>query len=301
MKEYEFIGKTVESAVEEGLKTLNLKEEEAEYTVLEEGKKGLFKSVPAKVRMWKKMTDGERAVDFLDGLFDILKITATTELIEDEESTKVNVITTGSYSVIGHCGEMLDALQILVGAVANIGREEYKRVVVDCEGYREKREFTLKKLAHRLAEKSVRLGRKVAIEPMSAYERRIIHAALSDSGEVETISEGTEPNRYVIIIPKNLKPGADRPIHSERRNERSGNGFNRNERRPVKKERKYGERWENRDSGRDRNRDRRDNRGPRRNGERSGNRPSPAAAKKTPFFGTYLGNSGSASEKNDKE
>ena len=128
MIEQEFIGKTVEAAVEEGLKTLNLSKEEAEITVLEEGKKGLFKSVPAKVSIRKKMTDGERAVEFLDKVFEILNIPVTNELTEDEENTKINVITTSSYSVIGHRGEILDSLQILAGAVANIGREDYKRV-----------------------------------------------------------------------------------------------------------------------------------------------------------------------------
>ena len=200
MKEYEFIGKSVEAAVEEGLKSLNLSKEEAEITVLEEGKKGLFKSTPAKVKICKKMTDGERAVEFLDGIMELLNIPATNELVENEENTKINVITTSTYSVIGHRGEILDSLQVLAGAVANIGREEYKRVVVDCENYREKREDTLKRLAQKLAEKAVRTGRKVSIEPMSPYERRIIHSALSESTEVKTVSEGKEPNRFIVTV-----------------------------------------------------------------------------------------------------
>ena len=138
MKEYEFTGKTVEEATEEGLKTLGLTREEAEVVVLEEGKKGLFKSVKAKVKISKKMTDGERAVEFLEGIYPLLGIAATNELDEDGEHTKINVIATNSYSVIGHRGEVLDALQVLAGAVANIGRDEYKRVVVDCENYLEK-------------------------------------------------------------------------------------------------------------------------------------------------------------------
>ena len=124
MTGYEFTGKTVEDAVEEGLKETGLTREEAEITVLEEGKKGLFKSVKAKVRIVKKKTDGERAVDFLDGVFEILNIAATNELVEDSEHTKINVITTHSDAVIGHRGEILDSLQVLAGAVANIGRDE---------------------------------------------------------------------------------------------------------------------------------------------------------------------------------
>ena len=278
MNEYEFTGKTVEEAVDEGLKALGLAREEAEVVVIEEGKKGLFKSVKAKVKISKKRTDGERAVEFLEGLFSILNIAATEELEEDEEHTKINVITTNSYSVIGHRGEILDALQVLAGAVANIGREEYKRVVVDCENYREKREETLKRLANKLAEKAVRTGRKLSLEPMSPYERRVIHSALADSTEVKTQSEGKEPNRYIVVIPNNLRPGFDR---FDRRG-----GFNRDRN------------FNNRDrGGRGFNKDRRDRND--RGGkpyEKRDRRDRPAggakpAAKRTPYFGTYLGNS----------
>jgi len=261
MKEFEFIGKTVELAIEEGLKTLQLTREEAEITVLEEGKNGLFKKIPAKIKMVKKMTDGERAVEFLDGVFNLLNVTATNELTEDEKGTKIQIITTQSYSVIGRRGEILDSLQTLAGAIANIGREDYKRVVVDCENYREKREETLKKLAQKLAEKAVKTGRKVAIEPMSPYERRIIHSALSDSTEVKTTSEGKEPNRFIVIIPNNLKPGADKPIRSDRKG--GGKKFNGDKKQFNKN-------------------------GNRRGGNRPQGKP---AAKRAPFFGTYLGNS----------
>lgn len=283
MKEYEFTGKTVEEAVEEGLKELGLSREEAEICVLEEGKKGLFKSVKARVKIFKKITDGERAVEFLDGLYPLLNIAAANELEEDEEHTKINVIATNSYSVIGHRGEILDALQVLAGAVANIGREEYKRVVVDCENYREKREETLKRLANKLAEKAVRTGRKLSLEPMTPYERRVIHSALADSTEVKTQSEGKEPNRYIVVIPNNLRPGSDRFDRRERRggyNDR-GRGDRRDDRRGgYNKDRREGKPYD------------RERRGGRDNrGSSYGAKP---AAKRTPYFGTYLGNSNAA-------
>lgn len=283
MKEYEFTGKTVEEAVEEGLKELGLSREEAEICVLEEGKKGLFKSVKARVKISKKITDGERAVEFLDGLYPLLNIAAANELEEDEEHTKINVIATNSYSVIGHRGEILDALQVLAGAVANIGREEYKRVVVDCENYREKREETLKRLANKLAEKAVRTGRKLSLEPMTPYERRVIHSALADSTEVKTQSEGKEPNRYIVVIPNNLRPGSDRFDRRERRggyNDR-GRGDRRDDRRGgYNKDRREGKPYD------------RERRGGRDNrGSSYGAKP---AAKRTPYFGTYLGNSNAA-------
>ena len=226
MTEMEFTGKTVDEAIATGLQTMGLKREEADIVVLEEGKKGgLFsKGIKACVRISRKKTDGERAVAFLEGVFDILHVTATTELDENAENTRINVITPNTYALIGHRGEVLDSLQVLAGAVANIGREEYKRVVVDCEGYRDKREQTLRRLANKLAEKAVRLGRKVAIEPMTPYERRIIHSTLADSTEVKTTSEGKEPNRFVVVIPNNLRPGADRP---DRRGARPRFGENR--------------------------------------------------------------------------
>ena len=182
MKEYEFSAKTVEEAIEEGLAALNLTREQAEIAVLEEGKKGgLFsKGVKARVKIGKKMSDGERAVQFLEGLFPLMNVTATAEA-EEGEQVHINILTQNSYAVIGHRGEILDAMQVLAGAVANIGRDEYERVVVDCEDYRAKREQTLCRLAGRIAEKAVRTGRKVSLEPMTPYERRIIHSALADN------------------------------------------------------------------------------------------------------------------------
>lgn len=301
MNDYEFTGKTVDEAVDEGLKTLGLARDEAEIQVLDEGKKGgLFtKGVKARVRISRKKTDGERAVEFLDGMFELLGITATTELEEgdENENTKINVVTPNTYALIGHRGEMLDALQVLAGAVANTGREEYKRVVVDCEGYREKREETLKRLANKLAEKAVRLGRKLSLEPMTPYERRIIHAALADSTEVKTASEGKEPNRYIVVIPNNLRPGAERyerrsgfnrdrrPYSRDKREKPYNRDRNASYDREKREDRPYGERREDRYGDREKRggyRDRREDK-PRASGL--------PRSKRQPYFGTFLGNS----------
>ncbi len=301
MNDYEFTGKTVDEAVDEGLKTLGLARDEAEIQVLDEGKKGgLFtKGVKARVRISRKKTDGERAVEFLDGMFELLGITATTELEEgdENENTKINVVTPNTYALIGHRGEMLDALQVLAGAVANTGREEYKRVVVDCEGYREKREETLKRLANKLAEKAVRLGRKLSLEPMTPYERRIIHAALAVSTEVKTASEGKEPNRYIVVIPNNLRPGAERyerrsgfnrdrrPYSRDKREKPYNRDRNASYDREKREDRPYGERREDRYGDREKRggyRDRREDR-PRASGL--------PRSKRQPYFGTFLGNS----------
>lgn len=242
----EFTGKTVDEAVEKGLKELGIERENADIRILEEGKKKLFGSVKARVEIAAKTvaaeapvsvsntsgaTDGERTVEFLEGLFKLLKITACTELVSEGEKVEINVTAANTTSIIGKHGAMLDAIQTLAGAVANTGRDDYKRVVVDCENYRENREVTLNKLAENLAQKSIRLGKKIRLEPMNPYERRIIHAALSEREGVSTLSEGKEPNRYIVIVPDNLED-PDAPAIAARndrdRRDRRDRGYGRN-------------------------------------------------------------------------
>ena len=267
-----FTGKTVDEAIEAGLNELDLTREQVEIEVLEEGKKKIFGGVKAKVKITKKLSDGARAVEFIEGLWEILGINAVTELVTDGEKIEINVTSTDSNKVIGRHGEVLDAVQCLAGAVSNIGRETYKKVVVDCENYREGREKTLIELANRLAAKAVDKQRRVTLEPMNPYERRVIHSALSENGDVKTISSGKEPARFIIIIPNNEKP------YEARRGDRGG----RSDRR---------ERGGRKDS---KPRDRRERSG--------GNRSSGggAKAKKEIHFGTFLGNSGAGGEKGEE-
>lgn len=204
-----FQGKTIEDAIKQGLLTLNIDKEQADIKVLEEPQKGFLGigGKDAKVEVSKKESDGERAVDFLNGIFDILKLPATTELKDNDGKFEIELITTNPTAIIGYRGEVLDALQTLASAAANIGNEEYKKVTLNCENYREKREETLKALAVRVAEKAVKYGRKFALEPMNPFERKIIHSALTENDKVKTESQGVEPNRYVVVVPENLKEG----------------------------------------------------------------------------------------------
>ena len=266
MEEFIFTAKTAEEAIEEGLKALNITRDQAEIVVLEEGKKKLFGAVKAKVKITKKLSDGARAVEFIDGLMEILGIQAVTELISDGEKIEINVTSSDSNKVIGRHGEVLDAVQCLAGAVSNIGRDVYKKVVVDCENYRAGREQTLINLAHKLAAKAVEKQRRVTLEPMNPYERRVIHSALSENEEVKTISSGKEPARFIVIIPNNEKP------YEPRRDKGGRNG----------------------DRGRGDRRSRGDRRG---NGGRSGSSSGGASrGKKEIHFGTFLGNSGNTGE-----
>ncbi len=232
MEQKVFTGKTVEEAVAAGLAELGVSAEDVEIEVLEEGKKkkGLFgKEVPAKVGLTvkEKLTDGQRAVKFLEGLLPLLGTEATPVLSDEDEKIVITLTATSAKGVIGRRGEVIDAIQTIAGAVANTGRKEYKRVVVDCENYREEREETLRRVALKLAAKAVRIGKRVRLEPMNPYERRIIHSTLADSEEVTTRSEGKEPARYVVITPKNMRPyeKRDRDRHGKGRfDKRDGHG-----------------------------------------------------------------------------
>ena len=202
-----FTGRTVEEAVAAGLEALGVQREDVEIEVLDEGKKRLIGSKPAQVRLTvvEKKTDGERAVAFLEGLLPLIGTEAAVELKGEDEKIVIELTAASAKGIIGRRGEIIDALQTLAGAVANTGRKEYKRVVVDCENYREDREETLRRVANKLAAKAVRLGKRVRLEPMNPYERRIIHATLVDNPDVTTKSEGKEPQRFVVIIHKNLR------------------------------------------------------------------------------------------------
>ena len=201
-----FTGKTVEEAVKVGLETLGVKESDVTVEVLDEGKKRLIGSKPAQVKLTViERTDGERAVEFLEGLFPLIGEEVHAELKGEDEKIVIELTATSAKNIIGRRGEVIDAVQTLAGAVANIGRKDYKRVVVDCENYREDREETLKRVANKLAAKAVRLGKRVRLEPMNPYERRIIHSALVDNPDVTTKSEGKEPARFVVIVPKNMR------------------------------------------------------------------------------------------------
>lgn len=283
-----YYGKTVEEAIEEGLKELGLDREQADIRVVEEPKKGFLglNSKKAEVEVNAKKSDGERAKEFLEGLFPIMNVNAKCNLVEEDEKIVIDLIAERSQQVIGYRGETLDALQTLAGAVANIGRDDYRRVVVDCENYREKREETLKGLAEKLAAKAVAEGRKVILEPMAPYERRIIHSALADSKDVTTESEGKEPARRVVIVPNELL--SDEPIDASFKGKR--NGGSKGNDRTTRYGDRGGYRGNNRDGGYRGNRGGfrgRDGGYNRDRGERAPRQPRP----KTSGWGTFLGNS----------
>ncbi len=199
--------KTVQEAVELALEELGAQREDVEIEVLEEGNKGIFGigGKNARVKVSLLSTRSDVAVDFLADVLTRMNVEVDIEKTEDDESIQIKITGKDSGIIIGRRGETLDALQYLTSLVVNKQREDYKRVTLDIENYRQKREDTLEKLADRLAERVIKYRRSVTLEPMNPYERRIIHSTLQNNNMVETHSVGEEPNRKVVIT---LKQGA---------------------------------------------------------------------------------------------
>lgn len=128
-------------------------------------------------------------------------IRCRVDVTEDEESITASCSGAELGLLIGKHGQTIDALQYLANAIAFRGEAEHKRVIVDAEGYRERRRATLESLAERSAERALETGEPVELEPMTAAERRVVHEFLKDHGGVSTRSEGAEPNRYVVVLP----------------------------------------------------------------------------------------------------
>ena len=140
---------------------------------------------------------------FLMELTKLMGVDVTIDMGTDAEGNVYGYINGDTLGIlIGRRGETLDAVQYLTSLKVNRGREGYTRVTLDTENYRAKREDTLIRLANRMANRALRTGRKVSLEPMNPYERRIIHFALQQTEGVDTHSEGEEPNRHVVITQK---------------------------------------------------------------------------------------------------
>ncbi|MCR4886088.1 MAG: protein jag [Clostridiales bacterium] len=148
-------------------------------------------------------TAAGKAQEFLQNLTKLMNVPVSVAVATDEEgNVRVNMEGDTLGILIGRRGETLDALQYLTSLQVNKGQNTYTRVTLDTEGYRAKREDALVRLANRMANQAQRTGRKVSLEPMNPYERRILHSALQDHPAVTTHSEGEEPNRHVVITLK---------------------------------------------------------------------------------------------------
>lgn len=201
-------GRTVQEAIDNGLKELNVDRDRVETSVLEVPQKGflgILGSKLAKVEITVKEDVEQIAKDFLGKILGQMHIEADIETKLEDDVLHIEIQGKNMGIIIGRRGETLDALQYLTSLTINKGKDQYTRVVLDTENYRSKREKTLQQLAERLARKVERTNKKVMLEPMNPYERRIIHSHLQDHPKVSTYSKGEDPYRKVVISLKSHK------------------------------------------------------------------------------------------------
>lgn len=223
-----FTGKTVNDAVMEAAISFGITSSEVDFYVIEKESKGFLGigSKPAKIGARKILNAKERAQEFLEKVFSAMDIEVTLNITENPDDNVMNIDLSGEDMgvLIGKRGQTLDSLQYLVSLVVNKGEEDYVRVKVDTENYRQRRKDTLENLAKNISSKVRRTGKTVTLEPMNPYERRVIHSALQGDRYVETHSEGEEPFRRVVVA---LKEGV-RPRENNNRHRRYGNNRNYN-------------------------------------------------------------------------
>ncbi len=200
-------GKTVEEAVQRAANQLGVDVSSIEYEVITEPKKGFLGigEVPATIRVVTKKNPADLALDFINTLLDNMSVSADVSMEDLGDGEKLIKIYGDDASVlIGHHGDTLDGLQYLCNLAANKKADEnddreYTRITVDIEDYRKRREATLRALARRMASKVLKYKRNIALEPMSAYERRIIHSEIQGIEGVTTNSIGQDSGRRVVI------------------------------------------------------------------------------------------------------
>ena len=224
-------GKTSTEAIEKGLKDLGLKKSDVEVISIEDEEKRSFFSIlePRVVKVELKIKENikkedkkivttkekremsEEAVnkakqnlsEFLNVFLKQISDEELTYNIEDDKYyIYVNIEGEKTNSLIGYRGENLNALQTLLGAISNKNIEEKTRVILDISGYRAKRKKVLEELAEKVSKTVIKTRKKVTLEPMSAYERKIIHSKLQNHPKVTTESVGEEPNRKIVVLLK---------------------------------------------------------------------------------------------------
>ena len=206
MEFVEFSAKTVNDAIIEACQKFTVASDKLEVEVVEEGSSGFLGigSKPAVIRAKVKSSITDIAKDFLDDVFRAMSMVVVSDIKYDEDEKTMDIELSGDEMgvLIGKRGQTLDSLQYLVSLVVNKDMDDYIRVKVDTENYRQRRKETLENLAKNISFKVKRTKRAVSLEPMNPYERRIIHSALQNDRYVTTRSEGNEPYRHVVVTIK---------------------------------------------------------------------------------------------------
>lgn len=225
-EKYVFEGKTTTEAIEKGLKELKLRKEDVEINILKDEEKRSFFSILepriVKVEIIKKEKNKNKEIEQKkdkkamskeaikkaeNNISEFLKIFLKQisnedlkfKISNDEYYITVEILGENTNSLIGYRGETLNALQTLLSSIANKDIEEKVRVVLDISGYKEKRRKVLEELADKISKTVIRTGKKVTLEPMPAYERKIIHSRLQNNKKITTESVGEEPHRKIVV------------------------------------------------------------------------------------------------------
>ena len=216
-------GASVEEAKRKALQQLRkvvpyVNEADVEFVVMEEGSKGGFfgrgksearveaRVLPSGDRVDSQLPPGAEVLrEFVQTTVDLMGIEASVDASESDDVVRANISGDDLGLLIGRHGATIDAMQYIAAIVVNGDRHHRSQVIVDAEGYRERRETALKSLADRTAQKVVRESAAITLKPMSAAERKVVHLHLKDHPRVETVSEGQEPYRAVVI---SLRQGA---------------------------------------------------------------------------------------------
>jgi spoIIIJ-associated protein len=236
MKEVIVTGATVEDAVENGIAQLEAEKNTVEYEVLEQPQPkrfGLFGGAPAKVRVFVKETPTSVAIAYITKILETMGVRdleVTEEVTKERTILNINGNDEDLGVIIGHRGDTLTALQYLVSLAANNVCDEYFKVSLNVKNFREKREQTLENVASKTAYKASKLQKNIALEPMSPYERSIIHTAVQKIEGVTSWSVGENEKRHVVIGPVGLDEGAEgMPVKYAKLNNYNNNrgGYNR--------------------------------------------------------------------------
>jgi spoIIIJ-associated protein len=215
IKSIEFTGKTEDEAVELGLAELGLTRDDVSVEIIERAKTGFLGigSTPATVKLvFGEDAGGDATGDatgggdarvealdaFLTGLFEHMGVHASAKIQKTDTDLNADITCEEKGVLVGKDGEVLDAIAHLASFVVNRGRERI-RVNIDTEDYRRRRDEELEELARSTAGKVVKSRRSMALDPMNAYERHVVHEALQDDDRVSTHSIGEEPRRRVVI------------------------------------------------------------------------------------------------------
>lgn len=204
MKQVTRKGKTVDEAVEQALRDLNTSADKVEVEVIESPKKGLFGLVgarPALVRVSKLENPVDDVTRFLLEVTKAMGLSVTVKVSRKGEHLLAVLNGEDIAVLIGKRGHTLNALQYLTNVVVNKGLSQQVKIVLDAENYREKRQKTLEWLAVKMADRVRRTGQKVALDPMPAMERKVVHLTVKEIEGVTTHSEGDGSERHVVLLP----------------------------------------------------------------------------------------------------